>query len=611
LTFLRLPYAGFSIRRKLTCIIMLTAASALVLACATFVTVDLLMLQSRVRHDLETLARVTALNSAAALTFNDREAATEVLAALRAKPSICAARLFTEDGLPFATYREEPKLAVPDLPEPTELHVQHGEAWIFEPVELNGVRLGTIYLRSDLRNVKSAITMYAFATAGILVFALLLAWVLSSRLQRVVSVPITELASVATEVSLHRNYSVRAHSQRRNGDDEISHLVGCFNDMLGEIQRRDRDLEEQVERRTHELKMILDTAGEGIFGIDGAGIVTFMNPAAAAMLGANQEALVGHCCHDFLHTSDGVPGPLASCSICSCTLLPIARVSSRTSTFRRAPGESFPVEYTTSTTVSATGERTGVVVTFRDITERQAVERLKSEFVSTVSHELRTPLTSIRGSLGLLAAGLLGELPEKGQRMLDIAIGNTDRLVRLINDILDLERMDSGRVELRRRAVDAGDLVKQAVDVMQPMAERAGIDLRAEAAHCSLRVDSDRMLQTLTNLLSNAIKFSPRGATVTVSAAPDGESFTFRVADEGRGIPHDKLETVFERFQQVDASDSREKGGTGLGLAICRSIVQAHGGRLWAESTVGAGSTFHVALPLQPGSCVKESVHAA
>jgi PAS domain S-box-containing protein len=605
-------FTELSIRRKLTCLMMFTAACALALAGVTFAAVEVVMLRTRMGTDLDTLAHIIGANSAAALTFGDRDAGREVLDVLRAKPSIRAACVYTGRGVPFAVYRAGPGEALPPFAEPDATHFDGNGAYIFHPIELHGTRMGTIYIRVDGRNLIRALRLFGIAAVGILVIALLLAWFVSSRLQRFVSVPIADLAAVATDVSLHRNYSVRARARRRNGDDEINNLVHCFNGMLGEIQRRDADLEEQVERRTRELKMILDTAGEGIFGIDGTGIVTFMNPAAAAMLGATPEKLVGRCCHDFLHTTtDGITGPLASCSICSCTLLPIARVSSRTSTFRRAPGESFAVEYTTSTTVSATGERTGVVVTFRDITERQAVERLKSEFVSTVSHELRTPLTSIRGSLGLLAAGLLGELPEKGQRMLDIAIGNTDRLVRLINDILDLERMDSGRVELRRRVVDAADLVTQAVDVMQPMAERAGIDLRAEAEHCSLRVDSDRILQTLTNLLSNAIKFSPRGARITVSASSDGGTFTFRVADGGRGIPHDKLETVFERFQQVDASDSREKGGTGLGLAICRSIVQAHGGRIWAESRVGTGSTFHVSLPLQPGSCVMESVHAA
>ena len=242
-------------------------------------------------------------------------------------------------------------------------------------------------------------------------------------------------------------------------------------------------------------------------------------------------------------------------------------------------------------------ELAGAVVTFNDITERRAVERMKNEFISEVSHELRTPLTSIRGSLGLLAGGMLGPLPEQGRHMLDIAVSNTDRLVRLLNDILDIERMESGTITLERRDCNAADLTTQATDVMQKMADEAGVTLSTTAQTAQLYADPDRILQTLTNLLSNAIKFSPRGGTVWLRAERRGYELRFQVEDQGRGMPADKLESIFERFQQVDASDSREKGGTGLGLPICRSIVQQHGGKIWAEGAEGQGSTFSFTLP--------------
>ena len=233
----------------------------------------------------------------------------------------------------------------------------------------------------------------------------------------------------------------------------------------------------------------------------------------------------------------------------------------------------------------------------RDITERRKVDRMKDEFISVVSHELRTPLTSMRGSLGLLAGGMLGALTEKGRQMLDIAVSNTDRLVRLINDILDIERMESGKVIMERKDCDAAFLVTEAADVMRKMAEEAGVALSATALTAQVHADPDRIIQTLTNLLSNAIKFSPRGGTVRLTAELQGEEVLFRVEDEGRGIPAGKLESIFERFQQVDASDSRKKGGTGLGLAICRSIVQQHGGKIWVESASDQGTTFVFTLP--------------
>ena len=396
------------------------------------------------------------------------------------------------------------------------------------------------------------------------------------------------------------------------------------------LQAREANLLERIDQRTHQLResmqiaellsleqrTILDAAGEGIFGLDANGNATFVNLRAALMLGAPVNELLGSTLHDVIHVanSDCAVPPLDGCLVCSTVVDPPMRVA-QTATFAHRNGNMLPVEYTSNVVTNDAGARTGVVVTFRDITERQSIERMKSEFVSTVSHELRTPLTSIRGALGLLAGGMVGEIAPRGQRMLDIAVNNTDRLVRLINDILDVERINSGNVELNRRLVDAHDVMLQSAEVMTAITERAGIALVIEPIHLTLWIDCDRVVQTLTNLLGNAIKFSVRGSMVTLSAAVKGREFIFRVADRGRGIPADKLEMIFERFKQVDASDSRDKGGTGLGLAICRSIAAAHGGRIWAESSVGAGSVFHFAVPLDvlctPEATEEEEVSGA
>jgi PAS domain S-box-containing protein len=232
----------------------------------------------------------------------------------------------------------------------------------------------------------------------------------------------------------------------------------------------------------------------------------------------------------------------------------------------------------------------------RDVGERRAVERLKDELLSIVSHELRTPLTGLRGSLGLLAGGLLADAPDRGQRMLEIAVTNTDRLIRLLNDVLDLERMRAGRLSPRLTDLAAVELIDVAVAESFGLAECAGVRLRVGAVEGRVSADADRLVQVLTNLLSNAIKFSPRGSEVSIEARERGPLVRFSVTDQGRGIPADLLETIFERFRQVDSSDARVKGGTGLGLAISRAIVQQHSGRLWAESTFGRGSTFYVEL---------------
>ncbi|MFZ4676044.1 MAG: sensor histidine kinase [Nodosilinea sp.] len=237
----------------------------------------------------------------------------------------------------------------------------------------------------------------------------------------------------------------------------------------------------------------------------------------------------------------------------------------------------------------------------QDIRDRLAIDRMKDEFISVISHELRTPITSIQGALVLLGAGVYADRPEKARHMLDIAITNSDRLVRLVDNILSFERLESGRVQLEPEPCQVAHLLYQAIDSVQPLADQAGITLALTPFTTTLWAAPDAIIQVLTNLLSNAIKFSYPGETVGVRAelgAGEPSSVLFTVRDHGRGIPADKLGLIFDRFQQVDASDSRRRGGTGLGLAICKRIVQQHQGRIWVESQVGQGSTFYVALPL-------------
>ncbi|GAB4523491.1 MAG: hypothetical protein Tsb0014_01080 [Pleurocapsa sp.] len=232
-----------------------------------------------------------------------------------------------------------------------------------------------------------------------------------------------------------------------------------------------------------------------------------------------------------------------------------------------------------------------------DITERKAIEQMKSEFVSIASHEMRTPLTSIHGVLKLLCADLLGTLSPKGLEMARIALRNADRLSRLINDVLDLERMESGRETIEKQQCNSSELIQQAVETMSAMAHEQDITLETNAQSIQFLADGDRIMQTLTNLISNAIKFSPPQSQVLITSQLQDNDVLFIVKDRGRGIPADKLESIFERFQQVDSSDSRKKGGTGLGLAICRHIVEQHNGKIWVESILGQGSTFYLTVP--------------
>lgn len=255
-----------------------------------------------------------------------------------------------------------------------------------------------------------------------------------------------------------------------------------------------------------------------------------------------------------------------------------------------------------------------------DISERKAIERMKDEFISVVSHELRTPLTSIHSSLKILATGKLGNLSSKGQRMLQIADEQTERLVRLVNNVLDLQSIQSGKIKMNKKACKVTELMVEAAQTMQTMAQEQGVKLFTESVDFVVWADRDYIIQTLTNLLSNAIKFSPPDSCVWLSAKIESSAkqirsqksipyVTFEVKDRGQGIPNSQLETIFERFHQVDSSNSRKKGGTGLGLAICRQIIEGHRGKIWVESCLGEGSTFYFTLPaiIQKESQQKEN----
>ncbi|MBD2517008.1 PAS domain S-box protein [Nostoc sp. FACHB-973] len=244
------------------------------------------------------------------------------------------------------------------------------------------------------------------------------------------------------------------------------------------------------------------------------------------------------------------------------------------------------------------GEMVRIAGIAEDITEQQQIEQMKSEFIGIVSHELRTPLTAIRAAMGLLQTGIYDKKPDKFKRMIEIAAIDSDRLVRLVNDILNLERLESGRAVLEKTTCEAADLIEQAVAGLQAIAKQQNITFNIHPTNAQIWADADGIIQTLTNLLGNALKFSPTNSTITLNVQQQADCVLFQIIDRGRGIPADKLEAIFGRFQQVDGSDSRTKGGTGLGLAICRSIIEQHGGQIWAQSTVGVGSTFCFTLPM-------------
>ncbi len=383
-------------------------------------------------------------------------------------------------------------------------------------------------------------------------------------------------------------------------------------DLLADLERKNRELERSIEdlRATEETlrelasiqSAILNGASLAILSTAPDGTVQSMNPAATHLLGYTPWEMVGRHSPAILHDAEELRAeaheiqkelgrPVA---VGFDVLAERARArlpSEREWSWIRKDGSRFPA-WVSVTALRDDEERIhGFLLIGQDITERKAIDRMKNEFVSIVSHELRTPLTSIRGALGLLEAGVLGPQNERALRMVKIARRNADRLIRLIGDILDLEKIEAGKLSLKLEPLDAEGLVSTAVDEITGMAEQAKVSVRHETAEVPrIRADRDRVVQVLVNLLSNAIKFSPEGSEVAVRAeAAPGDRVRFSVSDRGPGIPAGKIGALFGKFQQLDSSDSRKFGGTGLGLSIAKAIVEQHGGTIGVESAGGRG----------------------
>ena len=374
--------------------------------------------------------------------------------------------------------------------------------------------------------------------------------------------------------------------------------------LIIDNERLRRGLEQRVIERSRDLReltqrtdLLVNSVADGIYGVDRAGQITFVNPVAARTLGYTPAALIGVNAHRSFHAAQpsGEPFPEHSCYISEAIVRGVV-TNAEEDSYLRTDGRAVPVEVTASPTTDE-GQPIGAVVVFRDITQRQEVDRLKNEFVSIVSHELRTPLTSIRGALGLVDSGTLGPLTPAAQRMVTIALEGSIRLGRLINDILDVERIHSGVMPMNIGEHSASDVIESAVAQVQVLADRVGITIEVGATEGRILADSDRIEQTLINLVDNAVKFSPPGSTVSIYTEAVGSFVEFVVRDTGRGIPPDKLTSIFRRFEQVDSSDARDRGGTGLGLAISRSIVERLSGRIWAENNPNGGASFKFTLP--------------
>ncbi|MDH4120449.1 MAG: PAS domain S-box protein [Deltaproteobacteria bacterium] len=375
-------------------------------------------------------------------------------------------------------------------------------------------------------------------------------------------------------------------SQPREFSREDLHFAESMARMLATALDRER-IGAQLEQSMAQLATVVTSAPIMLVAVNGNNQITLVRGRAAKELGFNPQEMEGKSFHEVF---SGQP------------MLDRALNQARdleSETVEVDLGDNI-FEVRVSPALEARGRKGGVITVWVEITERKKIERMKSEFIATVSHELRTPLTSIRGSLGLITGGVTGKLPEQTLAMLNIAYNNSERLVRLINDILDIEKIESGNLVFNHRPLDLHQVLVQAVESNQGYAREYGVILEKEIAENETWVmaDPDRMIQVLSNLISNAVKFSPRGERVVVRQLVKGKKIRVEVEDHGAGIPKEFQPRVFSKFAQADSSDTRKKGGTGLGLSICRAIVERHGGVIGFSSGPQGGTVFHFELPV-------------
>ena len=373
--------------------------------------------------------------------------------------------------------------------------------------------------------------------------------------------------------------------------DELEHANAALSDKLHELTRKERELRDSYRF----LSMIMDNASDAIFSLDAEGRFTHINQATIKITGYLRGELLGQPFAILFPKAnrDRINRQLMQ------RLHEAKEIRNETVDIACADGSHKTLQYSV-TPLRDDDKLSAIVGTAEDVTERIHAERLKDEFVSTVSHELRTPLTSIRGALSLIDSGMLATNQTQSANLIEIAQRNCDRLVFLINDLLDIQKLEAGKLNFYMEDIDLDRFIQNSIENNRTFAEQFGVKLQFAKRDPKLRVrvDPDRMEQVMANLLSNAAKFSPGGSTVEVTTCQIGNHARISVRDHGPGIPGEFRDRIFQKFAQADASDTRQRGGTGLGLSLAKGIVERMGGKIDFITKEHDGSTFFIDIPL-------------
>jgi two-component system sensor histidine kinase/response regulator len=604
-------YQDLSIPAKLQAMVMVTCGAALVVAAVLFTLYDRATFLREKTHDLVATARMIGSNSTAALSSHDIRLAREVLDALQAKQHVVNACIYDSDGTVFAKYSRS--LTHVDFPSPPPAAQEGGTAIVaqhmvlFQDIVLHGKSIGTIYIEADLGDLNDRLFRFVVIDFIVLLGSLAVVLVLSYRLQRVISEPIRELAETAATFSAHENYSMRA---TKRSNDEIGVLVDQFNGMLDRLQQRDISLqqahdglENRVAERTAYLNALIENSPLGIVVLDSERLVKLCNPAFEILFQYTCPEVVGKAIDELIADGDSEIQEIHRRTLDGEVINTITRR-------QRKDRSIVDVElHTVRLVVNRKVE--GTLYIYQDISVRKRAEeemqrakeaaetsnRAKSEFLANMSHEIRTPMNGI---IGMTDLTLETELTQEQVEYLGMVKSSAGSLLSLLNDILDFSKIEAGQLNFETIGFDLRVHLDGAMKALGLRADQKGLEL---ACHIlpdvpeALLGDPTRLRQVLVNLVGNAIKFTSKGEIVvrveTETETDVEAALHFSVTDTGVGIPAESQAAIFDAFTQADNSMTRKYGGTGLGLTICSRLVGMMGGRIWVDSEVGRGSSFH------------------
>ncbi|ECW8281049.1 cell wall metabolism sensor histidine kinase WalK, partial [Listeria monocytogenes] len=455
---------------------------------------------------------------------------------------------------------------------------KNNRVWVnVSSIKNKGKVIGAIYLVADIESVyKQVDDITNIFITGTLI-AMIITAVLGILLSRTITKPIVEMKRQAYAMA-RGNYSRKV---KVYGVDEIGELADSFNTLTKRVQ----EAQAMTEGERRKLSSVLAYMTDGVIATDRRGKVILINTPAEKMLRVKHESANGRSIIDVLDIGD------------TYQFEDLMEVDGSLTMDRSTFDKPYVLRANFSVIQRETGFNNGVIAVLHDITDQEKVDQERRDFVSNVSHELRTPLTSMHSYLEALSDGAW-EDKEIAPRFLEVTQNETERMIRLVNDLLKLSRMDGGREQLEKSFVNFTDFFNHIIDRFEMMKKETIMFKRhIPREPVIIEIDEDKVMQVLDNIISNANKYSPDGGRISFYLKKFEDEIEVSIADEGLGVPDEDLANVFDRFFRVDKARSREMGGTGLGLAIAREVIEAHGGRIWAERNKTKGTIIKFTLP--------------